>query len=329
MHGVVGHDGDRCGDLLHRPARTRVEAVAVGLAIGLVLVPAIARSGHRLAVQRQHPWRGFGVHILFRCGFHQHAPRLAVRFAAVAGQFAADFDQRRPNPLPTQPGGYVIDAEALGDRREIQFQPARLQQRIILPLQALPTATLTGGLQGSGVGLAAFTGMCTEAPQCNQRTDGGIEGAVTGGSDGLCAGHNVAGLRRQHAPLASVGAVVAAQIRAGLPGAHLRDHVVQPRLDAGVQRVQVALARRDQRHAPGGAHGGATEAGDVEMGIGHGDALRWRCRGMPGIAVHITAAALPAWRRSSGGAWRPASPTSCCPRCRSPASTCRLPARSP
>ncbi len=175
----------------------------------------------------------------------------------------------------------MVDAKALGDRGEIQFQPTRLQQRIVLPLQALPTAAIARGLQGSVVGLAAFTGMCTEAPQGNQRTDGGIEGAATGGRDRLCAGQNVAGLGRQHAPLARVGAVVAAQVRTGLPGTHLRDHFVQPRLDAGVQRVQVALARRDQRHAPGGAHGGAAEAGDVEQGIGHGDALRVRCRGCP------------------------------------------------
>jgi hypothetical protein len=45
--------------------------------------------------------------------------------------------------MPDRAGGHVIDAEALGDRREIQFQPTRLQQRIVLPLQALPTATIT------------------------------------------------------------------------------------------------------------------------------------------------------------------------------------------
>ena len=181
----------------------------------------------------------------------------------------------------------MIDAEALGDRREIQLQSARLQQRIAAPLQALPTAALARGLYGGGIGLAAFAGVCTEAPQRNQRTDGGIKGAATGGSDGLCAGQNVAGLGRQHAPLARVGAVVATQVRAGLPGAHLRHHRIQPRLDAGMQWMQVALARRDQRHAPRGAHGGAAEAGDVELGIGHGGLPQARCRGLPGIAVHI------------------------------------------
>ncbi|KAG0761344.1 hypothetical protein G6F63_014539 [Rhizopus arrhizus] len=171
--------------------------------------------------------------------------------------------------------------------------------------------------------------MRTETPQCNQRAKGGVEGALARGGDGLCAGQHLARLGREPAPLAGFGTVVAAEVRAGFPGAHLRDHLVQPRLDAGVQRVQVALARRDQRHTPGGAHGGATEAGDIERGIGHGGAQA-RCRGWPGIAICIiTAAALPAWRRSSGGAWRPALPRSSCLRWRFPASTCRLPARSP
>ena len=44
------------------------------LAIGLVLMPAIAGGGDRLAIQRQHPQWCFAVRVFFGCGFHQHAP---------------------------------------------------------------------------------------------------------------------------------------------------------------------------------------------------------------------------------------------------------------
>lgn len=168
VHRVVGDHGHGGGDLAYRHARARVETMAESLALGLVLVPAITGGGDRLAVQRQHPRWCFCVSVLFRRRFHQHAPRLAVRLAAIAGQFATDFDQRGSDALAVQPRGHVIDAEALGDCRQVQFQSARLQQCVVLPVQALPAAAFTRGLQRSDVGLAAFTGMRTEAPQRNQ-----------------------------------------------------------------------------------------------------------------------------------------------------------------
>jgi hypothetical protein len=67
-------------------------------------------------------------------------------------------------------------------------------------------------------------------------------------------------------PRTSIGAVVDADVGRCIPCAHLRDHTIQSRLDAGMQRVQVGIARGSEPHAPRRAHGFAAERGDGLVG---------------------------------------------------------------
>ena len=90
-----------------------------------------------------------------------------------------------------------------------------------------------------------------------------VEGTAAALGHGMRGQQYAPEVVRQRLPVATGRTVVAADVRAGFPGAHLRDHAVELRLDAGMQRMQVAVARHHQLDAPGGAHGVAAECGDV------------------------------------------------------------------
>jgi hypothetical protein len=99
VHGVVSDDGDCRSRGLDRFAGPRIQGVGVARSLLLEGMPAVAGSGHRDAIERDHAGGAFigicigGVRI--GCRFHQHLPCRAIRFSAVAVQFASDFDQRR------------------------------------------------------------------------------------------------------------------------------------------------------------------------------------------------------------------------------------------
>ena len=269
MHGIGGNHGHRGGGVGHWPAAARIQGVRIALAVLFEAVPAVAGSGHGRVFQLQHPrWQVLFAGVLVGGRFHQHPPGLAVGLAAIAADLAAHFDQGGGDALRAQVCGGQVGTMALGDSRQIQLQAAGLQQfaAVGAALQALPAAlrprafdVFAGRDPSRGTGAA-------EAPQVHQRAQGRVEGAVTGPGDFDGAVEHLREALRDGLPVACSGAPVAADVRLRLPGAHLRHHLVQLLLDAGVQCMQVGTGARVQARAPACPHAFPAEAGEAPGG---------------------------------------------------------------
>src|SRR5690606_32580790 len=104
-----------------------------------LLVDAGRRHGH--AVQ------GDDVAVSLRGSYggrssERHPPGVAVWLNPLAAQLAADLDEEAVDGEGDKELGYLIYGEPLGDRREVQRHPARLQNAATVTVDddALPTA---------------------------------------------------------------------------------------------------------------------------------------------------------------------------------------------
>ncbi len=235
----------------------RIEGVRPAPALVPAQVPAVARGGDGHVAERD-ACRDAGR------GIDLDLPGLAVGAVADTAQFAAHFNEKILEAERLQSSGHLVDRKALRDAREIERYAARLQDRILGGIEGepLPADARARCREIGGRGRRwrwRCVGVRSETPESDQGADGRIDRAIALRSPLQCAGKHFGEFGRQRVRAAGGGAVEAADVRVGFPGAHLGDHAVQRGLCAGTNAVERNQERVVEPERPRRAHGSPGE----------------------------------------------------------------------
>ncbi len=258
----------RCAAAIHRVRHARIA--------DLNQATVVSRGGHGQVLKFDHAMRrtapGLGA-------LQGYRPRLAVGLAAQGMQLAIEGYQCVADAVVLQHGHHAIHGVALGNAAQVDLQARAFAGTPCgeVQLQAFvrgAVGIVAGGADRLRIGRIAHR---TEAPGVDQRSDGGIKGTRAQPADIQRPGQHLQHLFGQFHPRIDGCPVQAHQVAVGLPGGHLRIHLLHRSLQGSVQQFGVSVRRRVAADRPARSHGRAMQ---VQAGASGVRVCAFRLRGM-------------------------------------------------
>ncbi len=240
------------------PTGARVDGMGDPLAPLLVVVSIVPGGGQGEVPQRDDELNSSLAGVGY---FDGDSPWIAIRVRARGADFTTDFHHEVLDILALEGFGHLIDAEPLGNGRQVQ---AELRNELAdgravgQKLQELPTRHCEQAIDGRLIGWVGRPSGRPEAPGIDQRSDRDIEGTTGKPADSEGMVENLEGLLGDRVGLVALPLIEQCELGVAEVVGHLGIHLGEPALDQFLERgsALVVEAVCDDLDRVVGAHGG-------------------------------------------------------------------------